>query len=151
MAATKRLTKELCDLEKELQKPDSALYKIVRNIVRDESNIFQWTVVILPTKKPYDRWGFSVNLAFSPEYPFKPPKVSFPKPIYHPNVDENGNVCLPVVSPDSWKPATKVLQSKFLLFWYFHEGVFHRNLWKKRDCRIKITTVLLVFKSNDPT
>lgn len=31
-------------------------------------------------------------------------------PIYHPNVDEKGLMCLPIVNADNWKPATKVEQ-----------------------------------------
>ena len=28
--------------------------------------------------------------------------------IYHPNVDEKGQVCLPLILPDNWKPAVKI-------------------------------------------
>lgn len=44
------------------------------------------------------------------DYPFKPPTIKFITPIYHPNVDEKGGVCLPLVLPDNWKPAVKVEQ-----------------------------------------
>ena len=30
--------------------------------------------------------------------------------IYHPNVDEKGQVCLPIVAVENWKPATKMEQ-----------------------------------------
>jgi len=30
--------------------------------------------------------------------------------IYHPNVDDKGNICLPIISPENWKPATKTDQ-----------------------------------------
>ena len=51
-----------------------------------------------------------INLEFPAEYPFKPPKVHFKTPIYHPNIDEKGQVCLPIVSAENWKPATKTEQ-----------------------------------------
>ena len=31
-------------------------------------------------------------------------------PTYHPNVDETGSVCLPLISPEHWKPAIKIEQ-----------------------------------------
>ena len=54
--------------------------------------------------------AFIIDLVFPPEYPFKPPKVSFRTKIYHPNIDEKGQVCLPIVAAENWKPATKTEQ-----------------------------------------
>merc|ERR1719382_875708 len=57
---------------------------------------------------------FLIDIVFPAEYPFKPPKVSFRTKIYHPNIDEKGQVCLPIIAAENWKPATKteqVLQS----------------------------------------
>lgn len=30
--------------------------------------------------------------------------------IYHPNVDEKGQICLPIINPENWKPATRMEQ-----------------------------------------
>src|SRR5438874_30540 len=30
--------------------------------------------------------------------------------IYHPNIDEKGQVCLPIIMAENWKPATKTDQ-----------------------------------------
>jgi ubiquitin-protein ligase len=49
-------------------------------------------------------------LPFLAEYPFKPPTLKFSTPIYHPNVDENGAVCLPSILPEHWKPALRINQ-----------------------------------------
>ena len=54
--------------------------------------------------------AFIIDLVFPAEYPFKPPKVSFRTKIYHPNIDEKGQVCLPIVAAENWKPATKTEQ-----------------------------------------
>jgi len=103
MAATRRLQKEL----KDLREPASALKKSFRDICVDESNILLWHGLIVPDNAPYNKGAFKIEIAFPAEYPFKPPKVLFKTKIYHPNVDEKGQVCLPIISAENWKPATK--------------------------------------------
>ena len=29
---------------------------------------------------------------------------------FHPNINEQGQVCLPIITPENWKPATKTTQ-----------------------------------------
>jgi len=103
MAATRRLTKELNDI----RKSGSSVFK---NIKVDESNILVWSGLLVPESPPYNKGAFIIDIVFPAEYPFKPPKVSFRTKIYHPNVDEKGQVCLPIVSAENWKPATKTDQ-----------------------------------------
>ncbi|KAG2463598.1 UB2L3 enzyme, partial [Polypterus senegalus] len=67
---------------------------------------------------PYDKGAFKIEINFPAEYPFKPPKITFKTKIYHPNIDEKGQVCLPIISAENWKPATKtdqVIQSLITL------------------------------------
>lgn len=63
---------------------------------------------------PYNKAAFRIEIVFPAEYPFKPPKITFKTKIYHPNVDEKGDVCLPIISPENWKPATKTDQGEIL-------------------------------------
>lgn len=58
----------------------------------------------------YGKGAFKVEMVFPAEYPFKPPKITFKTKIYHPNVDEKGQICLPIISTENWKPATKTDQ-----------------------------------------
>lgn len=105
MAATRRLQKELQDIR------ESAVPSC-RDIRVDESNILTWQVLLVPEKAPYNKGAFRIEINFPAEYPFKPPKITFKTKIYHPNVDERGQVCLPIL--EHWKPATKtdhVIQS----------------------------------------
>ena len=59
---------------------------------------------------PYNKGAFKIEINFPAEYPFKPPKITFKTKIYHPNIDEKGQMCLPIISPERWKPATKADQ-----------------------------------------
>jgi len=103
MAATRRLQKELQEIRK-------SGIKYFRDIQVDESNILLWQGLIIPDTAPYNKGAFRIEMIFPPEYPFKPPKVTFKTKIYHPNVDEKGQVCLPIISAEHWKPATRTDQ-----------------------------------------
>jgi len=103
MAATRRLNKELGDLRNSKQKN-------FRDIVVDEANILSWQGKLCTDQPPYNKGAFKIEITFPAEYPFKPPKVTFKTKIYHPNIDEKGQVCLPIISPENWKPATKADQ-----------------------------------------
>ena len=103
MAATRRLQKELQDIRK-------AGLKSFRDVAVDEQNILSWQGLLVPDQPPYSKGAFRVDIQFPAEYPFKPPKISFKTRIYHPNVDEKGQVCLPIVAAENWKPATKTDQ-----------------------------------------
>ena len=46
----------------------------------------------LQDNPPYDKGAFRIEINFPAEYPFKPPKITFKTKIYHPNIDEKGQV-----------------------------------------------------------
>lgn len=111
--------------------------KNFRNIQVEESNLLSWQGLIVPVSSsrrdrvplppsppykrcalfqdnpPYDKGAFRIEIIFPTEYPFKPPKITFKTKIYHPNIDEKGQVCLPVISAENWKPATKTDQGGY--------------------------------------
>ena len=103
MAASKRLQKELQDLR-------NAGLKAFRDIQVDDSNILLWQGLLVPDSAPFNKGAFKIEIQFPAEYPFKPPKLVFKTKIYHPNVDEKGQICLSIVSVENWKPATKTEQ-----------------------------------------
>ncbi|KAF8785221.1 ubiquitin-conjugating enzyme E2 L3-like [Argiope bruennichi] len=103
MAATRRLQKELQDIRK-------TGIKCFRDVQVDESNILTWQGLIVPDSAPYNKGAFRIEINFPAEYPFKPPKITFKTKIYHPNIDEKGQVCLEIISTENWKPATKTDQ-----------------------------------------
>ncbi|EDL28649.1 mCG48957, partial [Mus musculus] len=103
MAASRRLMKELEEIRKYGMKNFC-------NIQVDEANSWTSQGLIVPDKPPYDKGAFRIEINFPAEYPFKPPKITLKTKIYHPNIDEKGQVCLPVISAENWKPATKTDQ-----------------------------------------
>lgn len=105
MAATRRLQKELTDLSKS-STPE--IKNSVTDLRPDQQSILKWTGKILPVKAPYDKGAFTIEINFPAEYPFKPPKLLMKTRIYHPNIDEKGQICLPIITAENWKPATKV-------------------------------------------
>ena len=68
--------------------------------------------ILLQDCEAFNKGAFKIQIDFPAEYPFKPPKVTFKTKIYHPNIDEKGQVCLPIISAENWKPATKTDQGK---------------------------------------
>lgn len=67
-------------------------------------------LIFFQDNPPFNKGAFRIEINFPAEYPFKPPKITFKTKIYHPNVDEKGQVCLSIISPEHWKPTTKTDQ-----------------------------------------
>lgn len=103
MMASKRVAKELESLSKELP-------PYLRQLSSDDANVLVWHMLLLPDQLPYGLKAFQVRIDFPREYPFKPPTLRFTTKIYHPNVREDGLVCLPLISNENWKPYTKPYQ-----------------------------------------
>ncbi|CAA7405888.1 unnamed protein product [Spirodela intermedia] len=71
-------------------------------------NIFCWKGTISGSKETvYDGMVYKLSLSFPNDYPFKPPKVKFDNPCFHPNVDVYGNICLDILQ-DKWSSAYDV-------------------------------------------
>lgn len=71
-------------------------------------NLFNWMATLTgPEGTPYNGLSYKLTLNFPARYPYVPPTVKFHTPIYHPNVDEHGNICLDIL---------KVIYYHFYLF-----------------------------------
>ena len=51
-----------------------------------------------PSESPYENSSFILSIMFPKTYPFTPPILKFiSTPPYHPNIDNQGNICLDVL------------------------------------------------------
>uniref|UniRef100_A0A4W3GED3 Ubiquitin-conjugating enzyme E2 T n=2 Tax=Callorhinchus milii TaxID=7868 RepID=A0A4W3GED3_CALMI len=60
---------------------------------------------------PYESGIFSLEIILPERYPFEPPKVRFLTPIYHPNIDTAGRICLDILKmppKGAWKPSLSI-------------------------------------------
>jgi ubiquitin-protein ligase len=64
---------------------------------------------IFPKSDIYNQAAFQIEIKLPTEYPFKAPEVFFNKPIYHPNVDDKGEICVDILNADGgFKPRTSL-------------------------------------------
>ncbi|WBW73959.1 ubiquitin conjugating enzyme E2 for HECT-type and RBR family E3 Ub ligase, Ubc14 [Schizosaccharomyces osmophilus] len=100
-ASVRRINKEFADLQ---ENPISNLRCSLAN-----ENLYQWNCAVAgPRDSVYVGGTFHFTLAFRPDYPFQPPTAQFTTRIYHPNFDSEGNICLPILRPQVFKPSVKL-------------------------------------------
>ncbi|ESX02197.1 hypothetical protein KL918_003742 [Ogataea parapolymorpha] len=114
-AAAKRLWKEY----KDISNPRTGLKQV--HVEIEDDNIFLWNVALIVIDKDADYNGAYLKgqLKFPSNYPFSPPGFKFTPPIYHPNVYNDGRLCISILhesgndqndEPDNetWSPAQSV-------------------------------------------
>lgn len=78
-----------------------------------DSNSSIWKVILKgPKDTPYEGGHFKIQININSDHPFKPPRIVFLTKIYHPNISENGHICIDILK-DAWSPALTI--SKVLL------------------------------------
>ena len=104
--ADKRILKELGEFERD--PPIGCSGGLI-----NKSNIYKWEATIIgPIDSPYSGGIFKLLIVIPENYPFKPPRIKFTTPIFHPNINKHGAICLDVLNK-SWSPVLTV--SKTLL------------------------------------
>jgi len=75
------------------------------SISLENDNLLHWNIVVENlTDSPFEAACFEIDMMFTIDYPFKPPRIHFKTKIYHPNVSENGDVCLAIIKQEVINP-----------------------------------------------
>ena len=65
-------------------------------------DLLHWTATMTgPSDTPYAGLTLKLTFEFPSSYPMQPPTVLFKTPIYHPNFDFSGRICLDILK-DKW-------------------------------------------------
>lgn len=73
---------------------------------KSETNFFEWECLIMgPIDTPFEFGIFPATLTFPKDYPMSPPKMEFHTiKLLHPNIYENGKVCISILHPPGNDP-----------------------------------------------
>jgi len=73
-----------------------------------DSNIFVWRASIFgPPDSAWEGGIFSLRLTFSEDYPTSAPRVRFTSQMFHPNIYQDGSICLDIIQ-DKWSPVHSI-------------------------------------------
>ncbi|XP_047481857.1 ubiquitin-conjugating enzyme E2 D2B-like [Penaeus chinensis] len=96
MSALQRITKELEDIADD--PPGQCSAGPVGN------DLFHCRATIMgPKGSPFEDGIFDLAIDFPGDYPFQPPRIRFLTPIYHMNIDADGEICLDILG-NEWSP-----------------------------------------------
>ncbi|MCJ1313805.1 hypothetical protein MMC25_007485 [Agyrium rufum] len=88
----------------------------------ENENILAWNVALIVTNPDSLYFGgyFKAKMTFPDTYPYQPPTFRFNRPLFHPNIYPNGNICISILhtpgddemsgelAAERWSPAQRV-------------------------------------------
>lgn len=88
----------------------------------NNDDILNWDValIVLNPDSLYYGGFFKATMTFPDNYPFSPPEFEFKRPLFHPNIYEDGKLCISILHPpgddemsgelaaERWSPAQRV-------------------------------------------
>ncbi|CAH8288000.1 unnamed protein product [Schistosoma turkestanicum] len=113
MASRKPNASAVKALQKELKDLNEFPVEGFKVMVSEEENIFVWDVAIFgPPMTLYEGGYFKARLCFPDDYPYSPPTMHFISRMYHPNIYENGEVCISILHSPGDDPQSGELPSE---------------------------------------
>ena len=68
--------------------------------LEDDNNMFVWDLIIEgPPDSLYTGGYFKAKMRFPHDYPNMPPEMRFVSKMFHPNIYEDGKVCISILHP----------------------------------------------------
>jgi ubiquitin-protein ligase len=64
--------------------------------------------IVGPDNSPYADHIFTLDINMPTDFPFKPPKVKFVTPVYHPSIKDDGSICLDLLG-EKWTPNLSIV------------------------------------------
>lgn len=111
MASKTRSSQKVLALElKRLE--DEPVEGFLISLVND-SNLYEWKCIIFgPPDTMYAGAYFKAVMRFPYDYPYSPPNFRFLNKMYHPNIYDNGEVCISILHPPTDDPQSGELPSE---------------------------------------
>jgi len=76
-------------------------------VIYNDDNITEFNVYISPDEGPYKGAKVAFNFKLKASYPSTPPRIKCLNTIYHPNIDDEGDICLSLIN--EWSNQNKDL------------------------------------------
>ncbi|KAH8850119.1 Ubiquitin-conjugating enzyme E2 R2 [Schistosoma japonicum] len=113
MASRKPNASAVKALQKELKDLNEFPVEGFKVMVSEDENLFVWDVAIFgPPMTLYEGGYFKARLCFPDDYPYSPPTMHFMSRMYHPNIYENGEVCISILHSPGDDPQSGELPSE---------------------------------------
>ena len=78
-----------------------------------DGDIYKWKATMIPSKTSL-YYGIELELiiAIPDNYPYSPPRIAFITPLFHPNINSTGSICISTLGKD-WSPALTIEMTLF--------------------------------------